>query len=129
MHGNAGVAGGDIRHFERGQIDFGEDRIAQHVCQAAGIIIAFFCREITDIELVGAGEAQQQIGGERALVAFQQRDIAGRNREIFGHHRLGEAKFAAQALKPGAKVERARFHGDIRVLYKLHNFTSIFCKV
>ena len=45
-------------------------------------------------------QPQQQRRRQRALVAFEQGDIARRDAEILGHGLLGEAQFAAQTPQP-----------------------------
>jgi hypothetical protein len=126
--GHAGKAGGDVGHFERGQVDFGKNRVFQHRRQALCIIVARVAGQFAHVQFVTACKPQQQIGGQRALVALDQRDIAGRNIQVVSHGRLSQAQFAAQPLDPGAKIERAGVgHGDLRT--RLHNCTSIFCKV
>ena len=104
---DAGEAGGKVRHFQRRQLDPGEDRIAQHLAQAAGVLVAVLGGEVGDVDLVTARQTQQHVGRDRALVAFQQGDVAGGDAEVIGHGLLGQAQFAAQAAQARAKVEGA----------------------
>ena len=102
-------AGGEVRDFQRGQVDIGKDRVAQHIGQAAGVIVAVLARKLGQVELVALGEAQQQVRGQRALVAFEQGDIAGGNAQVARHRLLGQPQFTAQALQARAKVKGAGF--------------------
>ena len=70
-------AGGQIGNFERGQIDIGEQWVLEYVAQPPRIVFGIFTRELGDVDLVIACQSQQQIGGHRTLIAFEQRDVAG----------------------------------------------------
>ena len=113
--------GGDIADFRGGQVDIGEDRVAQQLGEAAGIIGAIVGCEVGKIKLVAARQPQQQVGGDRALVALDQRDIGGRDGEIIRHRLLGEPKFAAQALEARTHIERFG-DGHARLC---HNYTTL----
>ena len=102
-----GRTGCEIGHLERGEVDVGEQRIAQHLAQSPRIIVAVFGSEFGHVELVGACEPQQQIGGERTLVPLEQRDVGRRNAQVGGHRLLGQPQLAAQSPQSGSEVNRA----------------------
>ena len=52
--------------------------------------------EAAHIEVVGLGEPQQHLRGQRTLVALEMVEIAGRDAEFVRHLRLIEPEFAAQ---------------------------------
>ena len=98
---------GKIGDLQRGQIDVAEQRVAHDIADPPGIIVGILARQLGHIDLVGAGEAQQQLGGDWALIAFEQRDIAGGHIEIARHALLGQTQFAAQTAQTRAEIKRA----------------------
>jgi len=63
--------------------------------------------QLADIEPVGPGKAQQEVGRHRALVPLEQGDVAGRHREVARHRLLGQPQFAAQPAQARAEIEGA----------------------
>ena len=126
--GNAGKAGGDVGDLQPGQVDIGEQWITQHFGKATGVILGVFRRKVRHVEPVRPRNPQQQFGGEGPLVAFEQRDIAGRDPQFVSHHLLGQAKVPAQAAQARAEIEGfGAAHNAI--LSRSYNFTSFVCKV
>ncbi len=77
-----------------------EHRIGKDLGQIAGVGGVGVGREAADVDVESLRQAQQELGGERPLVALEMVQVAGRDAEILGHARLGEAKLAAQPLEP-----------------------------
>ena len=78
------------------------------------------------------GQPQQHVGGNRALVAFQQGDIGRRNIEIGGHVGLCQAEVAAQAAQARTKIDAAFARHEERSPEDKsypYNMTEYFCKV
>ena len=59
------------------------------------------------IDVIGVGQTQQQLGRNRALVALNVIEIAGGNPEIGGHRRLGQGHVATQPLEAAAEEQLA----------------------
>jgi hypothetical protein len=69
----------------------GEDLL--EACQrTAGLALQFL-----DINLVDRGQLENELHGERALVALDQVEIGGRDAQRLGHGRLGQALGVADA--------------------------------
>jgi hypothetical protein len=82
----------------------GEHLVGQHLVQprpAARIV----GRQAAQVQVIGVGQAQQDLGGDRPLVAFQQVQIAGRDAQVLGHAALGDAQVAPQPLEPAAEKQ------------------------
>ena len=65
------------------------------------------------VDVVGIGQTQQQLGRDRSLVALYVVEIAWRNAEIGGHGGLGQRQIAAQPLEAASQEQLAvggRFH-------------------
>jgi len=83
-----------------------EDRVAEDLAQLGGVGLSPLI-QMAQIDVVGLGQTQQQLGRDGALVAFDVIEIAGRNRQIGGHGRLGEAQVPPQPLEAGAQEQLA----------------------
>ena len=105
--GHARERGGEIGDLERGQVDPLQQGIAHHLGDPLGVVVGILGGELGHVELVSPREPDQQLGGDRPLVAFEQGDVAGRDVQVRRHGLLGQAQFAAQAAQAGAKVEGA----------------------
>ncbi len=98
-----------------GYAEVAEELVGQHLRQilgAGGVVVR---GQAADVDVIGLGQPEQNLSGERALVALQVVEVAGRNAEILGHAGLGEAKFAPQAAEPHAKKQfalRRQGHDD-----------------
>ena len=63
--------------------------------------------EAAQVDVVGLGQPQQQLGRDGALVALDVVQIAGRTAEVGGHRRLGQAQIAPQPLEAAAQEQLA----------------------
>ncbi len=88
---DAGTEFGEVAQFLFRQIDLAKQRIGKDLVQLREEAIFIRRREIAEIEVIGLGEAQQQLRGDRPLVALNQIDVARRNAEALCHLGLGQA--------------------------------------
>ena len=129
--GDARKIGGRIAGFEGRQVDVGEHRVFQHRLQPGCVIGIGVAGQGGHIDAIGLGQAQQHLGAERAVVAFQKRDIGGRHLQVRRHVGLGQAEVPAHPSEIGAHIEAA-FAGHDAYLEPSgapYNLTSKFCKV
>ncbi len=92
LNGEAGIAEQRVRE------DFPEHR------QRLRLIVAPECPEL---DVIGFGELQQHLNGDRTLVPLDQIEVTCRDAEIGGHARLGQAALAAKP--PNARTGKDFF--------------------
>ncbi|MNI75286.1 hypothetical protein D3C73_1314240 [compost metagenome] len=63
--------------------------------------------EVAQVDVVGFGQTQQQLGRDGALVALDMVQIGGRDAEIRRHRGLGQVKLAPQPLEAAAQEQFA----------------------
>jgi hypothetical protein len=66
---------------------------------------AAFSGQLRHVDPVGPRQAQQHVGGERALVALQQSHIGGGNVQVGGHRRLRQPQVAPQPAQARAHID------------------------
>ena len=82
-----------------------EHRVGEDLGQilhAAGVGLA---GEAADIDVVGLRQTQEDLRGQRPLVALEMVEIARGDAEILGHPRLGQAEVAAHPAQARAEEE------------------------
>lgn len=94
-----------------------------------GLFGAAVASDLRHVELVGAREAQEHVGGQRPLVAFEQRDIGGRNVEIGRHVGLGKAKVTAKPPQARPHIDRAVFTHRLDSCAGFTTLQQIFVKI
>ncbi len=98
---------GHLVDLMAGNGQIAEDLVGEHLGEIAGAGRLAVGREGADVDVEGLGQAQQELGGERPLVALEVIEVAGRDAEILGHPGLGEAQLPPQPLQPHAEEELA----------------------
>ena len=82
--GDAGREFGEVAQLLLRQVDLAEQRIGKDLVQLGEEPILVGGRKVAQVEVVGLGQPQQQLRGDRALVALDQVDIARRHAEPLG---------------------------------------------
>ena len=103
-----GHAGGVFRHlgqFVPGDAEITKQLIGEDFAEAGGAGLVARPGQGSQVEVVGFGEFQQDLGRDRPLVAFEQVEVAGRNAQILRHSHLGHAQVAAQTFQSRAQKE------------------------
>ncbi len=106
---------GNLDDFLRSRHFAGEQRIGEHFLERRRGP-ARFAVQFLEIELVCRGQLQEQLHGQRTLVALDQVEIGRRNAKPFRHRGLGEPKLVADAANARA--------GEDLLLSHLQLFTS-----
>ena len=111
-----------------------QQRICEDLAKLARIAGAFTLK-LVEIHLVDGGEAQQELHGQRPLVALDEIEIGRRDGKPLGHRRLGEAERVADApdLRAGKDLvlrhESNPLHGRaVSQFYKFYFFTDRTCQ-
>lgn len=105
--GDGGLADGEIAQLGAGDIDADEARICEDTHKLVGEAAGFaFCQTL-EIEIIGAGELEEEGGGERALITLDEIEIGDGDAEIGGHAGLGEAEGGTERADAGAGEELA----------------------
>ena len=82
--GDAGAKLGEIAQFLFRQIDLAKQRIGENLVELGEESVLIGSRKIAQIEVIGLGEAQQNLRRHRTLVALDQVDVARRQSQPFG---------------------------------------------
>ena len=98
--GLGGARGGGKPFLHLGPVDFeiGKERIGEAAANGLRAAAGFIGGKRARIEIELLGEAEQQRGRKRALVAFDQVQIAGGDVEHLGHRHLGDADAAPETF-------------------------------
>ena len=92
-----------------------EDRIGQDLGQFSLAGRTGLLGQGAQVDVIGVGQTQQELGRNRPLVALYVVEITGGNAKIGGHGRLGQVHLAAQPLEAAAEEKLAisgRVHSD-----------------
>ncbi len=82
--GDAGAELGEVAQLLFRQIDLAEQGIGEDLVELGEEAVLVGGGEVPQIEVVGLGEAEQDLGSDRALIALDQVDVARRNAEPLG---------------------------------------------
>lgn len=102
---------GGVLHFRARDAGLTHDRIGKQLFDLADRLIGLALHEFARIEPIDVGEADQDLHGDRALIALHQVEIARRDVQLLGHAGLGHLAFASQPLQPRAGKDLARDRG------------------
>ena len=100
--GRARLGVGEFGQFHAVELQAREDGVGRGFLQVGDQLPVAFTGEGPDIDVEGVGKGEEDAGGDRALVALQQVEIAGRQTQRLGGFGLREAAFTPQAAQPGA---------------------------
>ncbi len=103
--GDAGVVLGDLVDLVARNAEIVKHAISKHLGEVAGGGAVAPRDEIANVDVVGVGEAQQHLRGQRTLVALEVIEIASGDAELFGHAGLIDAEFTAQHAQTRAEIE------------------------
>ena len=95
---------GDLGRLVARNAQVGEHLVGQHLFQP-GPAARVVGREAAQVQVIGVGQAQQDLRRHRPLIALQQVQVAGRNAQLLGHPRLGHAQVAPQPFQPPTEKE------------------------
>ncbi len=121
--GDRGRIVGQFDQFGAADAEVGEHRIGKYLAELArSTRLRCVGRERFDIDVERFGQAQQDAGGDRPLVALEMVEVGAGDAELVGHLALVEAAVAPQPLQPGAEEELALHHhrSTCEHFYKLH---------
>ena len=96
-----------LQHLVAGHAQRPEQRVGQGLLQVRLRTLVRFAGEGPQVEVVGLGQAQQDLGRHRSLVALQVVQVARRDAQVLGHARLGQAEIASETAEPAAEEELA----------------------
>src|SRR6202022_682537 len=109
-----------------GQVDLAEQRIGEDLVQFGKEAILIGAREVTQIEVIGLRQPQQELGRHRALIALDQVDVAWRNTKAFGDLGLREPQLLPDPAKARPDKQLLASVGGHRsppgLLQKLQNY-------
>ena len=108
---HAGAQFGEVAQFLLGQVDLAEQRIGEDLVQLGEEAVLVGGGEVAQIEVIGFRQAEQDLRRDRALVAFDQVDIARRNPEAFRDLGLRQAQLLADA--PEARPDKQLLSGIV----------------
>src|SRR3984893_973075 len=124
---------GQIAQFLLRQVDLPEQGIGEDLVQFSEKPVLVGGGKITQIEVIGLRQPQQDLRRHRALVALYQVDIARGNAEALGDLGLRQAQLLADPPKPRANkqlLSGIAGHGSLAELFcnKNYKLTSMTCK-
>ena len=114
--GDAGAELGEIAQLLLRQIDLPEQRIGEDLVELGEEAVLVGGGEIAQVEVIGFRQPQQDLRGDRALVALDQVDVARRNPEPLGDLGLRQRQLLADAPETGADKEFFTGVGGHRLL-------------
>src|SRR6266478_192678 len=92
---------GEVAKLLFRQVDLAEQRIGENLVQLREEAIFIGAGEISEIEVIGLRQPQQDLRRHRPLVALYQVDIARRNAEALGDLGLRQPQLLADAAEAG----------------------------
>ncbi len=98
---------GEIAQLLLRHVEAAEQRVGKHLVQLGEEAVLVGGGEIAEIKVIGLGQPEQKLRGDRALVALYQVDITGRNAETLGDLGLREIELLADA--PEARTDEQFF--------------------
>ncbi len=87
--GDAGIILGDLHHLVARDADVAHQPVGEDFVQVARRRLVGPGDEIAHVDVVGVGEAEQHLRGQRALVALEMVEIAGRHAQLLRHAESG----------------------------------------
>ena len=102
--GDSREVGGGVGHLKGLQLDSGEHGITQGRLEPGGVVPALR-RKRGDVQPVGLGQAHQHFSAEGPVVALQEGDVGGRDLEVLGHVRLGQAQVPPQPAQAWPHIQ------------------------
>ena len=100
--GRARLGVGEFGQFHAIEFKAREDGVSRGLLQVGDQLPVALAGKGPDIDVEGVGKGKEDAGGDRALVALQQVEIAGRQAQGLGGLGLGEAALTPQAAQAGA---------------------------
>ena len=116
--GGARLAVGQLVEFHAVELETGQDRVGSRLGEVGDQLPIALIGKAADIHVEGFGQGQQHPRGHRALIAFQQVEIAGRQAQRFGRLGLGHATFAPETAQAGAGEDLLESLVVAHVLYQ-----------
>ena len=83
--GHAGIVLGDLHHLVARNTDVAHQPVGEDLVQVARRRLVGAGDEVAHVDVVGIGEAQQHLRGERPLVALEMVEIGGRDAQLLRH--------------------------------------------
>ena len=129
---HTGAQFGEVAQFLLRQVDLAEQRIGEDLVQLGEEPVLVGGGEIAQIEVIGLGQAEQDLRRHRALVPLYQVDIARRNAQPLGDLGLRQPELLADPPEAGPDeklLSGVGGHGrfpdlDCDKLYKITSMTS-----
>ena len=118
---------GELGQFHPVHFHARQDRIGSGFLQVRDQLPVAFIGEGAHIHIESVGEGEQDACRHRALIAFQQVEIAGRQAQGFGRLSLGQAALAPQAAQAGTGKDLLEGLVLTHVCTKIYRVTSTQC--